>query len=579
MALSFHSLLAAFCANLAGSASVLPSEIDWVIVGGGASGCTAAAALADGNENVLVLERGPSDTEILSTQSGLTWSEVVVEASEQIRWTDGPWGSVAKVLGGGASLNDGYFFEEEPSFLQEHLGLDDDDLDQYYQSSKWLADNLLTPLPRTDYGEAYAAAAEMAGHGRADFDDVSNVRLKDGAWVVRSLFNLTDPAWPRQTPAKLLHDREHMPNLHVVTKALVSKVNFKNKRAVGVEVFVDGSLQTVAALKGVIMAAGAIYTPQILQVSGIGNKETLSHLSVPPVTYLPVGENFVDRLTYTVQIASRKKIDKYLGYTVAVNTTAGITFESVGGSGIDSQMAIASLGLAPAKNRYAFLMPLMKWLMNETPIGELVDHFSNVLGLVHDPQSRGSVQATSLDVSQPPQVTANYFSAEGDMDKQLANLKANIEIARQDPLSDWRMKSAFGTPNWSGFNSSQLDLLKQAGLNATGGPWGLPEFLNGLLTCEAMGFISVPCPPKDESKWPTFLTDNVLSTYHYFGTAALGSVVESSSFKVKNTEGLYVVDASAIPRATRINPVGTIMTIGHFVGSKLARAGHPSVLV
>lgn len=578
MPFSVQFLVAVTSATSVDSVSVLPSEIDWIIVGGGASGCTAAAALADGNANVLVVERGLSDTEIMSTQSGLTWSEVVVEASEQIRWTDGPWGSVAKVLGGGASLNDGYFFEEEPSFLQEHLLLDDNDLDQYYQSSRWLADNLLTPLPRSDYGEAYAAATQMAGHGSVDFDDVSNVRIKDGAWVVRSLFNLTDPAWPRQTPAKLLHSRKNMPNLQVVTNALVSKINFKNKRAVGVEVSLDGSSQVVAAKKGVIMAAGAIYTPQILQVSGIGNKDTLSKLSVEPVTYLPVGENFVDRLTYTVQIASRKKIGKYLGYTVAVNTTAGITFESVGGAGIDSQMAIASLGLAPAKNRYAFLMPLMKWLMNETPIGELVDHFSNVLGLVHDPQSRGSVEATSLNVSHPPRVTANYFSAEGDMDKQLANMKANIEIARQDALSPWRMHSAFGVPNWSGFNSSQLDLLEQAGLNATG-PWGLPDFLSGFLTCEAMGFISVPCPPKDESKWPKFLRDNVLSTYHYFGTAALGSVVERGSFKVKDTEGLYVVDASAIPRATRVNPVGTIMTIGHFVGSKLAKAEHAPVLV
>lgn len=569
-----------FAATLADAASV-PSEIDWVVVGGGASGCTAAAALADGGESVLVLERGPSDKEIVSTQSGKTWSEVVVDATEQIRWTDGPWGAVAKVLGGGASLNDGYFFEEEPSFLQEHFLLSDDDLDKYYQSSKWLAGNLLTPLPRSDYGEAYAAASEMAGHGKADFDDVSNVRIKEGAWVVNSLFNLTDPAWPRNTPAKLLHDRSENPNLQVATNTLVNKINFENKRAVGVEVSVDGSSQTVVAKKGVIMAAGAIYTPQILQVSGVGNQETLSQLGVEPVTNLPVGENFIDRLTYTVQILSRKKIDKYLGYTVAVNNTAGITFESVGGAGIDSQMAIASLGLVPAKNRIKLLSPLMKWLMNDTPIGEFVDHFSNVLGLVHDPQSRGSVQATSLDVSHPPRVTANFFSAEGDMDKQLANLKANIEIAKQDSLSPWRMDGLFGVPNWSGFNSTQRADLEEAGLNATAtGPEGFPEFLSGLLACKSMGFISVPCPPQDESKWPKFLSDNVLSTYHYFGTAALGSVVEPGSFKVKDTEGLYVVDASAIPRATRINPVGTIMTIGHFVGSKLAAAEqHRTVLV
>jgi len=66
--------------------------------------------------------------------------------------------------------------------------------------------------------------------------------------------------------------------------------------------------------------------------------------------------------------------------------------------------------------------------------------------------------------------------------------------------------------------------------------------------------------------------DNVLSTYHYFGTASVGTVTEPGSFKVKGTEGLYVADASVIPRATRVNPVGTIMTIGHYVGSELAKA-------
>jgi choline dehydrogenase-like flavoprotein len=77
----------------------LPNDVDWIVVGGGASGCTAAAALVDGGHKVLVIERGPSDRDVPDTQSSKTWSKVVPEVAENIRWTDGPWGAVAKVLG------------------------------------------------------------------------------------------------------------------------------------------------------------------------------------------------------------------------------------------------------------------------------------------------------------------------------------------------------------------------------------------------------------------------------------------------------------------------------------------------
>merc|ERR1712113_381498 len=122
-----------------------------------------------------------------------------------------------------------------------------------------------------------------------------------------------------------------------------------------------GGVQTIKARKGVLMAAGAIYTPQLLQISGVGDSTLLSRLGVPKVVDLPaVGQNFVDRLTWTVQVAAPgDAIDQFLGYTVAADSKAGITFESVGGKGVDSTMAIPSLGLAPAKQRNAWLRPVM----------------------------------------------------------------------------------------------------------------------------------------------------------------------------------------------------------------------------
>merc|ERR1711963_175719 len=75
--------MAAIWPMVQGMEASFPGEIDWIVVGGGAAGCTAATALADAGENVLVIERGPSDIDIPTTQSGKTWSEVVVDATEQ----------------------------------------------------------------------------------------------------------------------------------------------------------------------------------------------------------------------------------------------------------------------------------------------------------------------------------------------------------------------------------------------------------------------------------------------------------------------------------------------------------------
>jgi len=579
MAISFWASLAV----LRTGAASIPTETDWIVVGGGAAGCTAAAALADAGENVLVLERGPSDREIPTTQSGKGWPQAVVDAVENIRWTDGPWGAVARVLGGGASLNDGYFFEEEPEFLKEMLQLNAEDAADFYASSKYLADKLLTPLPQSDYGLAHAQAVELAGHGKADLQDTTNVRYKDGAWVIRSLFNLSEPTQTRHTPAVLLHERSHMPNLHIATGVSVKKVTFQGTRAVGVVAHVgwSWSATSIKARKGVLMAAGAIYTPQLLQISGVGDSTLLSRLGVPQVVDLPaVGQNFVDRLTWSLQIAApvSQKADHFLGYTVAADSKAGITFESVGGSGVDSAMAIASLGLAPAKQRDPWLRPVMKVLM-ASPIGSIVDQMSNVVGLVHDTKSRGGIEAVSQDSSTPPKVTANYFKAEGDLDKMVAALKALINVAGQAPLEPWRTAKVFEPASEVKLGATHTESLRAMGFNVSA--QGIPDFLSCLFKApdEKIKFISLPCIPHDENDWGDFVRENVLSTYHYFGTAAVGSVVDSGTFKVKGTESLYVIDASAIPYSPRINPVGIIMSLGHFVGSKLAKSEPPSIII
>jgi len=679
------------------AASEVPTEADWIIVGGGAGGCTAATALVDAGEDVLVIERGPSDMDVPDTQSGNTWPNVIPDNVEPIRWKSGAWGGVAKVLGGGASVNDGYYFEETPEWIKEHFQLSDEEVDLYFAGSKFLTDKLTTPLARTDYGMALAEATMARGHGIVDFDH-PQVRYKEGAWVIRSLFNSTSPDYTRNTPAHLLHARANLPNLKVLTGTLVTKVNFDGNRASGVDVksaskdkvcpegteqlgaycyekcktgykrvgvqcyqecpakwrddgvycrsaeygrgagypwkagdkplpnmsgmfarceaahgkgncekwglvvypkcakgyapagccvcrpddlagntefcleqwllpgvdlsckkhivtpnpesMVDPPPTTITARKGVIMAAGAIYTPQILQISGVGPQDLITKLGVEQVADLPVGKNFVDRPTWSVQIIAPEAQKKFLGYTVSTNETLGVTIESVGGAGVGNFMAGVSLALSPADQRSASLRPFIRFFMEQTPIGNTLDSMYNIIALQQDPQSRGVVEARSLNSDDHPFVHANFYDeSTPDLERQVANMQELVNIINEPSLDPYRLR----------------DLPLSHPLAAT------EMMFNSSTTCSSLGFASIPCPPTGAATWGPWLKENVLSTWHYFGTSAVGDVLEPGTFKVKNTEGLYVADASAIPRATRVNPVGTIMALGYYVGAKIAK--------
>lgn len=324
------------------------------------------------------------------------------------------------------------------------------------------------------------------------------------------------------------------------------------------------------------MAAGAIYTPQVLQLSGVGDAQTLKELNITQVINAPgVGKNFVDRLTWAVAFLALKQEPHFLGYTVAVNTSMGMTFESVGGVDILRYMAIPSLGLLPAKKRTAALRPLMKVLMSDDVAGGLLNHGTSSVGITHNTASRGTIRANAAkDPTKPPVVTANYFNETSDIDMMVATLKALIKAVEQPSLDPFRSRKAFEPPAGlaKAWNSSHVEALRALGVSMDE-KTKLPSFLHCLFDepAESVNFVALPCMPADPATWGEWLQENVLSTYHYFGTAAVGDVVEPSTFQVKGTKGLYVVDAAAIPASTRINPVGTIMSLGHLVGTRLGK--------
>eukprot|EP00442_Polarella_glacialis_P045468 CAMPEP_0115135430 /NCGR_PEP_ID=MMETSP0227-20121206/55719_1 /TAXON_ID=89957 /ORGANISM="Polarella glacialis, Strain CCMP 1383" /LENGTH=679 /DNA_ID=CAMNT_0002542163 /DNA_START=63 /DNA_END=2102 /DNA_ORIENTATION=+ len=540
-----------FCEAQCRLPSPAPEAADWVIVGAGASGCAAAAALADAGEDVLVLERGQSDLDIPETQQASTWPAVVnTKAAQEIQWTDGVWGAVANVLGGGTAVNGGLFIEEEPEFLKQSFG-DDFNLEDFYASSQWLSQNLTTPLQPSTYGKEYAAALADAGLG-GQHPEPQLRMSSNGSWVAYSTINTSAAGKPRRGAAILLHERAHLKNLRFFTQYQVTKVVFEGQRAVSVSIRTQGGDEhVVSARKGVILAAGAIFTPQLLQVSGIGDQTLLGRLGVNAVVKnSAVGQNFIDRNVLTLGAWSSKAMPLFIGYAMAANTSLGLTIECEGWGKVASEFVVASLALVPPDQRTKALRTTMAILV-KTGLLDIIDDMIQLVALQQNTHSRGHIEAVSTDPKDTPKVTANYFADDRDLRQQMVALETLLSILKTDPVQEYVKPKTFLPGS------------------------GLPEFLSCFSETPRSETTSIvlPCLPVSGSsteRYYEYFRNTAVSSYHYFGTAAFGSVVEGIDFKVKGTDNLHVIDASVFPEPTRVNPQGTIMSLGHYVGKQLA---------
>jgi choline dehydrogenase-like flavoprotein len=322
--------------------------------------------------------------------------------------------------------------------------------------------------------------------------------------------------------------------------------------------------KTVRANKGVVLAAGAIMTPVLLQLSGVGDSAFLTNLGVKVVKDNPaVGANFVDRNVAEMIIRSTSLDNLVVGPVVAANETAGITFELEAGGSIATEFAISSLGFGSPDQRSSFLRPLFKFLFRDlftpsTPsfLGSHINKNMMLLALQHETHSKGTVKATSLDITDAPEVDANYYADNRDVEFAIEAYKELARIARTGHLDNflsWTLPIPFAS-------------------------WLLPDELRWFLSISdpfsVDKFVCQACLP--ESLWDDlpgarkWLQNSALSHYHYFGTASVGTVVRPSNLEVIGTSGLHVVDASIYSKTMRVNPQHMLMAGGHYFGKVIA---------
>jgi choline dehydrogenase len=506
----------------------LENEFDVVIVGAGSAGSALAGRLTeDPSLRVLLLEAGGSD-KVLEVQipAGLykTWRTRLDwnYSTEPQPGLDGrklfwPRG---KLLGGSSSINAMIYmrggrcdYDEwaeltgDKSWSYEHVlplfrRMEDNarGADRFHGVGGPLrVEDLRSPHPWT---RAVVQSAVAAGYPR---NDDFNGASQEGV----GLHQVTQKRGRRWSAADAyLHPAERRPNLTVRTGALTTRVLVSNGRATGVEYRSGGRVHTAHAGREVVLSGGAINSPQLLMLSGIGPAGHLREVGVDVVHDLPgVGGGLQDHPLVPVvwNVRSGKSLfraESPSGYAKWFGARRGPLTSNLAEAGLFTR---SSPELAEPDLQFHFL-PVKFWKQAE--VDPDVDAFTAATVLVHV-HSRGSVRLRSADPTWSPVIDAGYLTDERDLDALVTGVEKARDIASVGPLA------SVLADEWS--------------------PGGTVHGREAL---------------RDTVR------NTLESLYHPVSSCRMGTddqAVVDSEMRVRGIEGLRVVDASVMPTLVRGN--------------------------
>eukprot|EP01018_Ginkgo_biloba_P033118 Gb_00812 [translate_table: standard] len=488
---------------------------DYIIVGGGGAGCPLAATLSE-RFSVLIVERGgaPYGISIIENESTQLLARRESEYSQTFVSEDGVTGARGRVLGGSTSMNSGFYSRASLKDIQD-MGWDEKLVNESYE---WVEREIAFRRDLGPWQTAFKEALLEVGVLPYNGYTVDHV---EGTKIGASLF---DHNGKRHTAADLLK-YANPDNIVVLLNATTSRVLFhppdssgkllEKPRAQGVEFLDNNGASHKVFLKEdvrseVIVSAGALGSPQLLLLSGIGPSDYLKSLKIPVILDLPgVGSGMADNpASMGATILSPLPVEGFHLRLVGIPDDSEVFTQAY--SIINATQAEEE-GKSQIRNEYR----------------------AGIVAKVAFPLSTGELRLHSLNPRDNPTVKFNYYSHPLDMQRSIKGVRLIAKLFESKALMQF------------GFTNKSTGIRK-------------------------LHFIGLPPPPSeaDDETMAQFCRKTLMTYYHNHGGCNIGSVI-NERYQVMGIDGLRVVDASTFKDTLGTNPQATVMMLARYKGVRI----------